>query len=83
VGFAETAQKFEDEALATLVEVMRDKGASPNARARCASEIIDRARGKAVPAAEQPHRDFVPLAERIKWYARRDAIEAAEGKIYD
>ena len=80
MGFAETAQKFEDEALATLVEVMRDKGASPNARARCASEN-DQARGKAVSAAEQPHRDFVPLAERIKWYARRDAIEAAEGKI--
>ena len=23
----------------------------------------------------------LPLAERLKWYARRDAIEAAEGKV--
>jgi hypothetical protein len=26
-------------------------------------------------------REFVPLAERLKWYARRDEIEAAEGKM--
>jgi hypothetical protein len=34
-------------------------------------------------ATQDPYRDpgFVPLAERLKWYARRDAIEAAEGKV--
>jgi hypothetical protein len=49
---------------------------------RCAELILDRARGK--PAfLQDPNRDpnFVPLAERLKWYARRDAIEAAEGKV--
>jgi hypothetical protein len=31
---------------------------------------------------EQPRDpDFVPLAERIKWYMREDAIEAAEGEV--
>jgi hypothetical protein len=36
--------------------------------------------GKAAPIAEQPRDpDFVPLAERLKWYAHEDAIEAAAG----
>jgi hypothetical protein len=32
---------------------------------------------------QDPNRDpdFVPLAERLKWYARRDAVDAAEAKI--
>ena len=32
---------------------------------------------------QDPNRDpdFVPLAERLKWYARRDAVDAAEGKV--
>jgi hypothetical protein len=79
--FAETAQQFEDEALGILVEVMRDKAAPPNARVRSSVEIIDRARGKAAPAAEPPHRDFVPLYERLNFYAREDAIAAAERKV--
>jgi hypothetical protein len=52
------------------------------ARVRCAELILDRAHGK--PAfLQDPNRDpdFVPLAERIKWYNRRDAIEKAEGKV--
>jgi hypothetical protein len=27
-----------------------------------------------------PERDFIPLAERIEYYERRDAIEAGERK---
>jgi hypothetical protein len=49
---------------------------------RCAEYILDRARGK--PAyLEDPNRDpdFVPLAERLKAYVRRDQILAAEGKV--
>jgi hypothetical protein len=73
--FAETAQQFDGEALATLVEVMRDQAASPSARVRAAELVLDRAHGKAAPVLEQPRdRDFVPLAERLKWYARRDEI---------
>jgi hypothetical protein len=44
--------------------------------------ILDRAHGK--PAyLEDPNRDpdFVPLAERLKAYVRRDQILAAEGKV--
>jgi hypothetical protein len=80
--FTETAQEFSADALATLVEIMRDKAASASARVRCAEIVLDRAHGKAAPILEQPRDpDFVPLAERLKWYARRDEILAAEGKI--
>jgi hypothetical protein len=80
--FAETAQQFDSEALATLVEVMRDKGATASARVRCAEIVLDRAHGKAAPVIETNREPgFVPLAERLKWYARRDEIEAAEGKV--
>jgi hypothetical protein len=79
---AETAQEFSADALATLVEIMRDKGASASARVRCAEIVLDRAHGKAAPILEQPRDpDFVPLAERLKWYVRRDEILAAEGKV--
>jgi hypothetical protein len=46
--------------------------------------VLDRAHGKAAPVIET-HRDpdFVPLAERLKFYAQQEAIEAAdaEGKV--
>ena len=81
--FAETAKEFDGEALATLVEVMRDKAASPSARVRAAEIVLDRAHGKAAPTLEAKDPDFVPLAERLKFYAQQDAIEAAEaeGKV--
>jgi hypothetical protein len=81
--FAETAKQFDAEALATLVEVMRDQKSSPNARILAADRLLDRAHGRAAAPAVEPHREpgFVPLAERLKWYARRDEILAAEGKI--
>jgi hypothetical protein len=60
------------EALATLVEVMRDKAASPSARVRAAECVLDRAHGKAAPVLEAKDPDFVPLTERLKFYAQRD-----------
>jgi hypothetical protein len=45
---------------------------------RCAELILDRAHGK--PAYLQDP-DFVPLAERLKWYARWGAVDAAEQKV--
>jgi hypothetical protein len=63
--FTETAQQFDARALAVLVTVMEDEAASPSARVR---------------AAEWRDPDFVPLAERLKEYARRDAVDAAEAK---
>ena len=61
---------------------MNDDTATTTARVRCAEFILDRAHGK--PAyLEDPNRDpdFVPLAERLKAYVRRDQILAAEGKV--
>ena len=79
---AETAQDFSAAALATLVEIMGDKGAPASARIRSAEIVLDRAHGKAAPILEQPRDpDFVPLAERLKAYIRRDQILAAEGKV--
>jgi hypothetical protein len=62
--------------------IMNDDTATTAARVRCAELILDRAHGKPV-YLEDPNRDpdFVPLAERLKWYARRDAVDAAEAKI--
>ena len=58
------------------------QGAPASARIRSAEIVLDRAHGKAAPILEQPRDpDFVPLAERLKAYVRRDQILAAEGKV--
>jgi hypothetical protein len=56
---------------------MGDETAAASARIRAAELVLDRAHGKPAPLLET-HREpgFVPLAERLKWYARRDAVEA-------
>jgi hypothetical protein len=56
--------------------------AHPPTTVESAELILDRAHGK--PAyLEDPNRDpdFVPVAERLKAYVRRDQILAAEGKV--
>ena len=71
-----------DDEIPSLVAIMNDDAATTAARVRCAEFILDRAHGK--PAyLEDPNRDpdFVPLAERLKAYVRRDQILAAEGKV--
>ena len=78
---AQAARRYDGNALQTLVAIMNDDTAT-TARVRCAEFILDRAHGK--PAyLEDPNRDpdFVPLAERLKAYLRRDQILAAEGKV--
>ena len=60
---------------------MNDDAATAAVRVRCAELILDRAHGK--PAfLQDPNRDpdLAPLAERLKWYVRRDAVDAAEAK---
>jgi hypothetical protein len=37
----------------------------------------------AATALSSGDRDFVPLAERLKEYAREDAIEASEGRVIE
>jgi hypothetical protein len=79
---AQAAQRYDGNALQTLVDIMNDDTATAAARVRCAELIFERAHGK--PAyLEDPNRDpdFVPLAERLKAYVRRDQILAAEGKV--
>jgi hypothetical protein len=79
---AQAARRYDGNALQTLVAIMNDDRATTAARVRCAEFILDRAHGK--PAyLEDPNRDpdFVPLAERLKAYVRRDQILAAEGKV--
>ena len=75
---AQAARRYDGNALQTLVAIMNDDTATAAARVRCAELILDRAHGK--PAyLEDPNRDpdFVPLAERLKAYVRRDQILAA------
>jgi hypothetical protein len=58
---------------------MRDMTAPPSARVRAAECVLDRAHGKAAPVLETKDPDFIPLAERLKFYEQQDAIEAAAG----
>jgi hypothetical protein len=79
---AAKAQQYDWNALQTLVDIMNDDTATAAARVRCAELILERAHGK--PAyLQDPNRDpdFVPLAERLKWYMRRDEIEGNAGKV--
>ena len=71
--FAETAKEFDGEALATLVEVMRDKAASPSARVRAAELVLDRAHGKAAPAlpALVPRSELAQLVALAQEHERR------------
>ena len=79
---AEAAQQYDGEALQTIVAVMRDKTETATLRVRCAEIILERAHGRTA-TVQNPTRDpdFVPLAERLKWYVRRDEIEKSAGKV--
>ena len=81
VGRIGGPRRYDGNALQTLVAIMNDDRATTAARVRCAEFILDRAHGK--PAyLEDPNRDpdFVPLAERLKAYVRRDQILAPRGR---
>lgn len=49
---SDLAKQHTAEALATLVEICNDKGASPNARVTAAGALLDRAWGKPVQALQ-------------------------------
>lgn len=49
---ADLAKQHTEEALATLVEIFKDKNASPNARVNAANAILDRAWGKPAQALQ-------------------------------
>jgi hypothetical protein len=63
---------------------MRDETADPRTRldaAKAAAPFVHARMGQVEPKVADP--DFVPLPERIKAYAKRDAIEAADGKVVE
>ena len=66
-----------------LLSVMRDETAEYRARldaAKAAAPFVHPRMGQVDPKPPADP-DFVPLAERLKAYARRDAVEAADSKV--
>lgn len=57
----EMAREHSQTALATLVEIMRDKGARESARVSAAAVILDRGWGKAPQVVELGNKDDKPL----------------------
>jgi hypothetical protein len=67
-----------------LLSVMRDETADHHTRldaAKAAAPFVHPRMGQVDPPAADP--EFVPLAERLKAYAKRDAIEAAAGNVVE
>jgi hypothetical protein len=69
LDLAACAQQHAKEAIATLVEVMQDKEASPPARVSAASEILDRGFGRAPQSLDVKH--HVSLSEEFETFIRR------------
>jgi hypothetical protein len=66
--------------LAYLLSLMRDESLDPMTRMEAAKAAAPYVHPR-LSASEPPRGDVVPLHERLKAYARRDAIEASEGKV--
>lgn len=67
-----------------LLAVLRNPKAEPHARLDAAKAAAPYVHPRLAPI--EPQRkldDVVPLAERVKEYTRRDAIEASAGKVVD
>ena len=63
-----------------MLSVLRDEKADARRRddmAKAAAPYVHPRMAPAQPGHPDP--EFIPLAERIKFYARRDAIEAGDG----
>jgi hypothetical protein len=72
---------FEGDALAYLMSVYKDPLKPENLRIDAAKAAIRYERPALAPVAQAPESDFVPLAERLAYYERRDAIEEGESKV--
>lgn len=70
------AMPFADEAINTLVEVMRDSAAPPQARIAAANGILDRAFGKPRQEVEHSGDAAQPLEILIRHFSDDGAIEA-------
>ena len=66
-----------------LLSIMRDETAEQRDRIKAASEVLPYMAARISATEQKPGNDYVPLAERLKAYARRDAIEQSEGKVVE
>ena len=72
---------FEGDALAYLMSIYKDPTMPENLRIDAAKAAIRYERPALAPVEQQAERDFVPLAERLKAYAREDEINASAPKV--
>lgn len=68
LSLAAKAQAHAQDAIDTLVEVMKDKEATPSARVGAASEILDRGFGRAPQSLEVEHK--LSLGEEFERFIR-------------
>jgi hypothetical protein len=74
---------FGGDALAYLTSIYKDPAKPDNLRMDAAKVAIRYERPALAPIEQPPERDFIPLAERLKEYERRDRIEAERLKEYE
>jgi hypothetical protein len=74
---------FAGDALAYLTSIYKDPTKPENLRIDAAKTAIRYERAALAAVERAPESDFVPLAERLKAYARRDAMEASAAKVVD
>jgi hypothetical protein len=72
---------FEGDALAYLMSIYKDPAKPENLRIDAAKVAIRYERPALAPVEDATGSDVVPLAERLKAYAREDAIEASAGRV--
>ena len=74
---------FEGDALAYLTSIYKDPAKPDNLRMDAAKVAIRYERPALIPVEQAPYPDFVPLAVRLKEYARQDLIEANAAKAIE
>ena len=75
---------FEGDALAYLMSVYKDPSKPENLRIDAAKAAIRYERPALAPVEQGgPESDYVPLAERIAYYEREDALEASAIKVVE
>jgi hypothetical protein len=75
---------FEGDALAYLMSVYKDPLKPENVRIDAAKAAIRYERPAIAPVERRdPESDFIPLADRIEYYEREDAIAASASKVVE
>jgi hypothetical protein len=71
------------DALAYLISIYKDPTKPENLRMDAAKVAIRYERPALASVEQAPQRDFIPLAERLKFYASRDHAEADAAKLIE